>query len=150
MKHIRIYEEYSDNDLKDLMGDLDTIGHKHQLVKGKDFGFGIDLKGKNDALNQLYFTPEAVSFLSEAGIVKDLRIYEVGKIRESKDEYPKRVSGKLDPTEIGGEKFYYLELIQNEQGWQVWPYNPRASTFEISAVIKILNQFLGRIEKLRK
>jgi hypothetical protein len=115
MKHIRIYEEYSDNDLKDLMGDLDTIGHKHQLVKGKDFGFGIDLKGKNDALNQLYFTTEAVSFLSEAGIVKDLRIYEVGKIRESKDEYPKRVSGELDPTEIGGKNSITLSSFKTSR-----------------------------------
>lgn len=150
MKHLKIYEDYSDDELKDLMGSLAGIGHKHQLVKGEDFGFGVDLKGKNDGLNRIYFTPEAVAFLSESGIVKDLRIYEIGRSRESEDEYAKRVSGEFDPTEIRGKRFYYLELIQNEQGYQVWPYNPRFSTFKTREVIEILNQFLDRVEKIRR
>jgi hypothetical protein len=151
LKYIKLYEDYSDDEIKGLMGDLETIGHKHQLVKGKDFGFGVDLKGENDGLNTLYFTPEAVSFLSEVGVVKDLSIYEVGRSREPGDEYAKRVSGEFEPTnKIRGNKFYYLELIQNEQGYQVWPYNPRFSTFQTPEVIKILDQFLDRIEKLRR
>ena len=151
MRHIKIYEEYSDDEIRDLIGNLETIGHKHQLIRGKDFGFGADLKEKNDGLNTLYFTPEAVSFLSEVGVVKDLSIYEVGRSREPGDEYAKRVSGEFEITDkIGDKKFYYLELIQNEQGWQVWPYNPRFSTFETSEVIGILNQFLDRIEKIRR
>ena len=36
MRHIKIYEDYSDDDLKDLMGDLESIGHKPKLEFGKD------------------------------------------------------------------------------------------------------------------
>ena len=27
MKHIKIYEEYTDDELRDLMGDLSSVGH---------------------------------------------------------------------------------------------------------------------------
>ena len=43
MKHVKLYEDYSDDDLKDLMGDLETIGHKHRMMKGEDYGFDDDL-----------------------------------------------------------------------------------------------------------
>jgi hypothetical protein len=33
MKHIRLFEEYSDSDLKDLMGDLRGVGHSNVVFK---------------------------------------------------------------------------------------------------------------------
>jgi uncharacterized protein YejL (UPF0352 family) len=33
MRHIKIYEEYSDDELKDLLGDLESVGHKHRILK---------------------------------------------------------------------------------------------------------------------
>ena len=44
MRHIKIYEEYSDDDLKGLIGDLESIGHKHKLEFGKDYGLGLNMQ----------------------------------------------------------------------------------------------------------
>ena len=56
MKHVKIYEEYSDDDLKNLMGDLETIGHKHRMMKGEDFGFDEDMKGENTGAKTLFLS----------------------------------------------------------------------------------------------
>jgi hypothetical protein len=56
VKHIRIYEEYSDDELGDLLGDLETIGHKHRILKGEDYGFNEDMKGENTGTNTLYLS----------------------------------------------------------------------------------------------
>ena len=69
MRHIKIYEEYSDDELKDLIGDLSGVGHKHRLIQGEDFGFGPDLKGKNDGKTLLFLTPWAVDQLSKTNLV---------------------------------------------------------------------------------
>jgi len=69
MRHIKIYEEYSDDDLNDLIGDLSGVGHKHRLVQGEDFGFGPDLKGKNDGKTLLFLTSWAIEQLAKTDIV---------------------------------------------------------------------------------
>ena len=69
MRHIKIYEEYSDDELKDLIGDLSGVGHKHRLVQGEDFGFGPDLKGKNDGKTLLFLTSWAIDQLSKTNLV---------------------------------------------------------------------------------
>jgi hypothetical protein len=56
MKHIKIYEEYSDDELKDLLGDLESVGHKHRILKGEDYGFNEDMKGENTGANTLYLS----------------------------------------------------------------------------------------------
>jgi len=56
MRNIRIYEEYSDDELKDLRGDLETIGHKHRMVKGEDYGFDEDMKGENTGTKTLFLS----------------------------------------------------------------------------------------------
>ena len=69
MRHIKIYEEYSDDDLSDLIGDLSTVGHKHKLVQGEDFGFGPDLKGKNDGKTLLFLTSWAIEQLRKTPLL---------------------------------------------------------------------------------
>ena len=69
MRHIKIYEEYSDDDLSDLIGDLSTVGHKHKLVQGEDFGFGPDLKGKNDGKTLLFLTSWAIEQLRKTPLI---------------------------------------------------------------------------------
>lgn len=69
MRHIKIYEEYSDEDLSDLIGDLSTVGHKHKLVQGEDFGFGPDLKGKNDGKTLLFLTSWAIEQLRKTPLI---------------------------------------------------------------------------------
>jgi len=67
MKHIKIFEEYSEDELKDLMGDLETIGHDYRLIPGQDFGFGRMLDKKNDGTEVLFLIPKTVSLLSKKG-----------------------------------------------------------------------------------
>ena len=69
MRHIKIYEEYSDDDLKGLIGDLESIGHKHKLIQGKDFGFGPDLEGRNDGKSILFLTESAVGEMKRIGFI---------------------------------------------------------------------------------
>ena len=69
MRHIKIYEEYSDEELSDLIGDLEKVGHKHKLVQGEDFGFGPDLKGENNGKNILFLTPWAIDQLKKTDLI---------------------------------------------------------------------------------
>ena len=72
MRHIKIYEEYSDEDLKDLIGDLDSVGQipfKPQL--GKDYGWTSKLLGESPDPKEvygIYFTPETVNYMIEKGM----------------------------------------------------------------------------------
>ena len=70
MRHIKIYEEYSDEDLSDLLGDLESIGHKHRLVMGEDFGFGKDMKKPNTGEEILYLSELAKEKIKES-LTKD-------------------------------------------------------------------------------
>ena len=40
MKHIKLFEDYSDEELRDLQDTLHDIGHKTKWTFGEDFGFG--------------------------------------------------------------------------------------------------------------
>ena len=60
MKHIKIYEEYSDDELKGLIGDLEGIGHQHRLIPGQDFGFGRNMQEKNDGEHILFLSQQAM------------------------------------------------------------------------------------------
>jgi hypothetical protein len=44
MKHIKLFEDYSEEELRDLQDDLHGIGHKTKFVQGEDFGFGHGFK----------------------------------------------------------------------------------------------------------
>ena len=71
MKHIKLFEDYSDEELKDLMGDLETIGHKHRLVRGEDYGFGLDMDQENNGKNLMVLTDYAIGELIKGGIVTE-------------------------------------------------------------------------------
>lgn len=72
MRHIKIYEEYSDDELTDLLGDLDSVGQipfKPQL--GKDYGWTSKLLGESPNPKEvygIYFTPETVNYMIEKGM----------------------------------------------------------------------------------
>jgi len=76
MRHIKIYEDYSDDELTDLLGDLKSVGQtpfKPQL--GKDYGWTSKLLEKNPSLGKspasivgVYFTPETVNYMIEKGM----------------------------------------------------------------------------------
>ena len=71
MKHVEIYE-YTDEEIKKLMGDLDSVGqtpYKPQL--GKDYGWTSKLLGESPDSKEVYgvyFTPETVNYMIEKGM----------------------------------------------------------------------------------
>jgi len=65
MKHVKIYEEYSDDEIKDLLGDLETVGHKYRIIKGEDYGFNEDMKGENTGENTLYLSKFGAEILKK-------------------------------------------------------------------------------------
>jgi hypothetical protein len=67
MKHIKLFEDYSDEEIEGLLGDLESIGHDYRLIPGKDFGFGKMLDKKNDGTEVLFLSPKVVSLLSNKG-----------------------------------------------------------------------------------
>ena len=69
MRHIKLFEDYSDEELEDLIGDLEGIGHKHRLVKGTDYGFGPDLDKENNGKEVMYVTPETVKILVDEKLI---------------------------------------------------------------------------------
>lgn len=66
MKHIKLYEEYSDDELKGLIGDLEGIGHQHKLIPGQDFGFGRNMQEKNDGEHILFLSQQAKDEIEKA------------------------------------------------------------------------------------
>ena len=65
MKHVKIYEEYSDDELNDLIGDLESVGHKHRIEFGKDYGFGLSMRTdeRPTGKSTLFFTPAEIVLL---------------------------------------------------------------------------------------
>jgi hypothetical protein len=66
MKHIKLYEDYSEDELKDLLGDLESVGHKHRLIPGEDFGFGKTMKEENLGEQILFLSQEAKDQIERA------------------------------------------------------------------------------------
>jgi hypothetical protein len=157
MRHIKIYEEYSDEDLKDLMGDLETIGHKHKLEFGKDYGLGSnfqiekrDVSGKST----LWFTPEAVEFLKETKYVKDspsaffdFTIKE-DSLPKMKGMYGnKTISAGLKKHENKPGSPYYFKMFYKNQEFPELYYGKK---FRTPTIIVALNKIISEIEALRK
>jgi hypothetical protein len=74
MKHIQIYEEYSDEELQDLMGDLKSVGLSYAPELGVDYGYTNKFlkeapKDLGRPLNVL-FTPEVVDYMVKKGIAE--------------------------------------------------------------------------------
>lgn len=139
MRHIKLYEEYSDDELNDLIGDLSSVGHKHKLVQGEDFGFGPDLKGENNGKNILFLTQEAVNYIKESKLTFNHDKMElmwpkwseykdaydekipIPKIRKSEDiksiEYPPTMAGFVgNPHDRPVKGLYFISLSANRTG----------------------------------
>jgi hypothetical protein len=71
MKHIRLFEDYSDEELRDLQDDLHGIGHKTKFVQGEDFGFGRDFKSPNNGVTWLRISKEMFDHLLKRGELKN-------------------------------------------------------------------------------
>ena len=71
MNHIRLFEDYSDEELRDLQDDLHGIGHKTKFVQGEDFGFGRDFKSPNNGVTWLRISKEMFDHLLKRGELKN-------------------------------------------------------------------------------
>lgn len=128
MRHIKLFEDYSDKELKDLMGDLEGIGHKYRLTQGEDFGFGKNLTGENNAGNWFYITEKAFKILEDKGI----SIFKFPGI-EGKDIEASKVTG------YGGEGILYrIEFMQNRSLAAYVLINNEIKAFDI--IIKKLKE----------
>ena len=78
MKHIKLFEDYSDEEIEGLLGDLETIGHKYRLVPEEDFGFGKDvqqqrkwfMKRPNTGYEDLVIKKSVVEDMIKKGLMK--------------------------------------------------------------------------------
>jgi hypothetical protein len=78
MKHIKIFEDYSPEEIESLLGDLETIGHRYRLIPGEDFGFGKDIqkqrkwymKKQNTGYDELVIKKEVVEDMLKRGLMK--------------------------------------------------------------------------------
>lgn len=77
MKHIKIYEDYNEDDIRDLMGDLEGIGLLYQPKFGVDYGYLSDGKITAEGPQSDYerpsivFSEEAKKYLISKGILED-------------------------------------------------------------------------------
>jgi hypothetical protein len=94
MRHIKLFEDYSDDELKDLMGDLESVGHDYRLIHGRDFGFGRMLDKTNDGNEVLFLSPKVISILSKKGFFLNEKPEAQTKIKS------------LDTSKIGDYKNY--------------------------------------------
>jgi hypothetical protein len=70
MKHIKLFEDYSDEELDALQQDLEGIGHEYKLLqKGKDFGYGTALHDGSSQGYPLYFNKLGIKKLEDKGII---------------------------------------------------------------------------------
>ena len=155
MRHIKIYEDYSDDDLKDLMGDLESIGHKHQIEFGKDYGLGLNMQKRDvSGKSTIWFTPEAVEFLKETGYIKDspnpafdFKLKE-DSLPQMRGTYGYRtISAGLKKNENKPESPYYFKMFYQDQEFPELYYGKK---FRNPTIILALNKILSEIESLRK
>lgn len=88
MRHIKIFEDYSEEELRDLQDDLHDIGHKTKFVQGEDFGFDGDFKGSNSGFSVLRISKEMFDFLLKKGELKSYGAYSWGFVDPEKFEIP--------------------------------------------------------------
>jgi len=71
MKHIKVFEDYSEEELRDLQDTLHDIGHNTKFIQGEDFGFGTNFKGENDGIALLRISKKMFDFLLKRGELKN-------------------------------------------------------------------------------
>ena len=118
MKHIKIYEEYSDDELNDLIGDLESVGHKHRIEFGKDYGFGLSMRTdeRPTGKSTLFFTAEAVEFLKEKGFFKTEKNF--GSDYLIKSEFSPTIKGQWGTN----TNTIYTELKKHSKSDPASPY----------------------------
>lgn len=67
MRHIKIFENYSEEELDSLQQDLEGIGHTYKFERGKDFGLGPGFKGDEWLYNYIHISEDLFNTLLKRG-----------------------------------------------------------------------------------
>jgi hypothetical protein len=101
MKHVRLFEDYSEEELRALQVDLEGIGHDYKLLqKGRDFGYGTALHDGSSQGYPLYLTKGAAKKLEDKGIIVKVN-----------DQYlftDNRISKRLNPITPFGTNLFRI------------------------------------------
>jgi len=125
MRHIQIYEDYSDDELNDLLGDMRSVGQYRvnlDIDYGPFKGMGEkDKKEEKDVVNNWSFKgPEgeigvksgSVKFSpdKQGTVILNMTNGDVISLKDQKEDYPLfYVNDKLIPNSEGGEDSPYIE-----------------------------------------
>ena len=125
MRHIKIYEDYSDDELNDLLGDMRSVGQSTiplDINYGPFSGMGEkDKKEEKDVVNNWSFKgPEgeigvksgSVKFSpdKQGTVILNMTNGDVISLKDQKEDYPLfYVNDKLIPNSEGGEDSPYIE-----------------------------------------
>ena len=125
MRHIKIYEEYSDDELNDLLGDMRSVGQSTiplDINYGPFTGMGEkDKKEEKDVVNNWSFKGPEGEIGVKSGSVKfspdkqgivilNMTNGDVVRMKDQKEDYPLfYVNNKLIPNLEGGEDSPYIE-----------------------------------------
>jgi len=125
MRHIQIYEDYSDDELNDLLGDMRSVGQSTiplDINYGPFTGMGEkDKKEEKDVVNNWSFKgPEgeigvksgSVKFSpdKQGTVILNMTNGDVISLKDQKEDYPLfYVNDKLIPNSEGGEDSPYIE-----------------------------------------
>ena len=135
MKYIKIFEDYSEEELNDLIGDLEGIGHKGRLTRGEDFGFGTSLKEENDGAWFFSFPEKTIEILTKKGILRPFP----NAVREGILEF----ANSKEWTE--GKKHHIEKKILND-GNVIWRMNMPGTSLQIE--IEILGKIAEKLGKV--
>jgi len=125
MRHIKIYENYSDEELKDLLGDMRSVGQSRvdlDIDYGPYVGMGEkDKKEEKDVVNNWSFNAPAGKIEVKSGSIKfspekegtvilNMTNGDVIRMKDQKEDSPLfYVNDKLIPNPEGGEDSPYIE-----------------------------------------
>jgi len=125
VKHIKLYEDYSDEDLKDLIGDLRSVGHSRvpmEIDYGPFTGMGEkDKKEEKDVVDPWVFKAPEGEIRVKSGSIKfspdkqgtvilNMTNGDVISLKDQKDDYPLfYVNDTLIINSEGGEDSPYID-----------------------------------------
>jgi hypothetical protein len=167
MKHIKLYEEYSDDEIKGLLNDLEEVGLSYSPVLGRDYGFTTDFlpEPKDKTPVNLLFSPEAVDYMLKKGMIEHTGWREGEKDRVSR--FIPKGEWEIEGAPYTKGKPVELGLIKREQSISKknlhiltgeWRYATDVAGFG-NAILKKLsprtrlycqNKFIEKFQKLVK
>jgi hypothetical protein len=139
MRHIKIYEDYTDDELRDLQDVLHDIGHDTRWTYGEDFGFGLSPEFKTEITGDEYpsMSREFFNHLFYRG-----------------DIVPKGMAFEFkSPEDFGVDEDFEVgispSVVSNRYGIHIKPKDPKKffTRAEMAYVFAKVIQKLGEIRK---